>query len=152
MVPPATPGDLDQRIRQSSERFAAGEPAVMCIVEATDPDRFVGLIAWRIDLPRPFLTCDIGYTVHPDARRRGVARRAISTICRWLVVEEDGPHQVRVQLDHVVGIEATSRTANAAGFSHEGIHRAFFPLPDAQAPRGVRRHDVRLHGLVPDLA
>lgn len=151
VVPPASIEDLDPRVSQSAERFAVGEPTILCIADEAAPDRFLGMIAWRIDLPKPFLTCDIGYSVHPDSRRRGVARRAITTLCRWLTVDDDGPHQVRVQLDHVVENHASCRTATATGFAREGVRRGFFPLPDATAPDGERRHDVCLHGFLPQL-
>ncbi len=147
--PPTSVADLDARVSQSTERFATGEPTTLCIADEREPDRFLGMVAWRIDLPKPFLTCDIGYSIHPDARRRGVARAAITTLCRWLTLDEDGPHQVRVQLDHVVGNLASCRTATATGFVREGVRRGFFPLPDPTAPDGIRRHDVCLHGYLP---
>jgi RimJ/RimL family protein N-acetyltransferase len=149
VVRPGSVEELDTRVTQAATAFAAGEPTALCVADESDPDRFLGVIAWRIDLPKPFLTCDIGYSVHPDARRRGVARRAITTLCRWLTLDDDGPHQVRVQLDHVVENDASCRTAVATGFAREGIRRGFFPLPDPAAPDGVRRHDVCLHGYLP---
>ncbi len=141
--------DLDPRVLKSAEGFDAGRPATLCIADAADPGRLLGLVDWRIDLPEGFLTCDIGYSVHPDSRRLGVARRAITTLCRWLTLDDDGPHQLRVQLDHVVENRASCATATAAGFAREGIRRGFFPLSDATAPGGVRRHDVCLHGYLP---
>ena len=108
--------------------------------------RFVGNIGWRRDAPAPLRICEIGYSVHPDARGRGVARRAIRVFTRWLTLDDDGPRQARVQLDHSVENLASCRVALAAGFEQEGVRRAYLPLPDPTAPSGERRHDVCLHG------
>ncbi len=57
----------------------------------------------------------------------------------------------RVQLDHSVENPASCAVAEAAGFAQEGVRRGFLPLRDPDAPFGVRRHDVCLHGYLPDL-
>ncbi len=143
---PETVDQLDARIAEAGTGFEAGEPTTLTIVEGEDP-RFVGNLAWRRDAPAPLRICEIGYSVHPDARGRGVAARAIKVFTRWLTVDDDGPHQARVQLDHSVENVVSCRVALAAGFEREGLRRAYLPLPDAAAPGGVRRHDVCLHGL-----
>ena len=143
---PETVEELDERIAEASARFEAGKPSTLTIVEGDDP-RFVGNLAWRRDAPTPLRICEIGYSVHPDARGRGVAVRAIKLFTRWLTLDDDGPRQARVQLDHSVENVASCRVALAAGFEREGVRRAYLPLPDAAAPGGVRRHDVCLHGL-----
>ena len=143
---PETVEDLDERIAEAGARFEAGEPSTLTIVEGHDP-RFAGNLAWRRDAPAPLRICEIGYSVHPDSRGRGVAVRAIKVFTRWLTLDEDGPRQARVQLDHSVENIASCRVALAAGFEREGVRRAYLPLPDAAAPGGVRRHDVCLHGL-----
>ena len=130
--------------------WAAREPGDLVIVEEDRPGLLLGVIAWRRDHPRLLRVVDVGYTVHPDSRRRGVASRALRTLSRWLTIDEDGPAQARVQLDHSVENEASCRTALAAGFVREGVRASFLPLRDETAPDGVRRHDVCLHGLVPD--
>ncbi len=80
-------------------------------------------------MPPPLRVADIGYAVHPDARRHGVATRAVRALTHWPTLAEDGP-----------GL--------AAGFAQEGVRRSFLPLRDHTAPTRVRRHDVCLHGLV----
>jgi RimJ/RimL family protein N-acetyltransferase len=143
---PETVEELDDRIAEASANFEAGEPTTLTIVEGDDP-RFVGNIGWRRDSSTLLRICDIGYSVHPDSRGRGVARRAIWVFTRWLTLDDDGPRLARVQLDHSVENIASCRVALAAGFEREGVRRAYLPLPDAAAPGGVRRHDVCLHGL-----
>jgi RimJ/RimL family protein N-acetyltransferase len=145
---PVTVEELDERVAAAAEQFAAGEPTTLAIVEAADPTRFLGTIAWRQDAPAPLRICEIGYAVHHDARGRGVARRAIRTLTHWLTADEAGPHLARVQLEHSVENLASCRVAVAAGFEQEGVRRAFLPLRDPEAPAGERRHDVCLHGFV----
>jgi RimJ/RimL family protein N-acetyltransferase len=110
----------------------------------------LGVVSWRHDHPALLRIADIGYGVHADSRRRGVGSRSVRVLTRWLLHDEDGPRQLRVQLDHSIENLASCRTARAAGFEKEGIRRGFLPLRDATAPDGVRRHDVCLHGLVPE--
>ncbi len=146
---PETVADLDERMRESSERFAARQPGSLAAVEVEDPGRMLGILGWRHDSPPAMGVGDIGYTVHPDARGRGVASRAVRTFTRWLTVDEDGPSLARLQLDHSVENAPSCRVALAAGFEREGVRRSFLPLRDAEAPGGVRRHDVCLHGYLP---
>lgn len=146
---PKTVEDLDGRMAEAAERFAAGEPGMLTIAESDAPEHFLGDIGWRRDVPAPLLIADIGYAVHPDARGHGVGRRAIRTLTRWLTLDEDGPGLARVQLDHTVENLPSCRVALAAGFQQEGIRRAYLPLRDPDAPGGQRRHDVCLHGFVP---
>jgi RimJ/RimL family protein N-acetyltransferase len=145
---PQTVESLDSRLVDAAEAYAARAPGSFAIVDTADPDRFLGIISWRLDAHAALQIADIGYGVHPDARGRGVARRAVRTFARWLTTDVDGPRMVRVQLDHSVENVASCRVAVAAGLEIEGVRRGFLPLRDPAAPGGVRRHDVCLHGRV----
>ncbi len=148
---PETVESLDGRLAEAAEAYAARSPGPFSIVDAADPDRFLGIMSWRLDAHAAMRIADIGYGVCADSRGRGVARRAIRTFVRWLTVDADGPRMVRVQLDHSVENVASCRVALAAGLELEGVRRGFLPLRDPAAPGGVRRHDVCLHGvLAPD--
>jgi RimJ/RimL family protein N-acetyltransferase len=146
---PATLEDLDERVAAARRHVEVGEPNTFVIASEDDPDRFLGTVGWSFFVPPPIRVADVGYSVHPDARGRGVATRALRTLTRWLTLDEGGPGLARVQLDHSVENPASCRTAQAAGFDREGVRKAFLPLRDADAPDGVRRHDVCLHGFVP---
>ena len=146
---PASLEDLDHRVSEARRKYAAQEPTTFVVVAEEEPDRFLGTAGWSFHVPPPLRVADVGYSVHPDARGRGVAGRALRTLTRWLTLDADGPHVARVQLDHSVENPASCRTALAAGFEKEGVRRAFLPLRDDDAPDGVRRHDVCLHGFVP---
>jgi RimJ/RimL family protein N-acetyltransferase len=149
VTPPQTLEDIDGRVAEARRRYAAHEPTTFVVVAEDDPDTFLGTVGWSFHVPPPLLVADVGYSVHPDSRRRGVASRALRNLTRWLVHDADGPRLARVQLDHSTENPASCRTALAAGFAQEGIRRAFLPLRDPAAPDGVRRHDVCLHGYVP---
>ncbi len=147
---PATTADLEERHVRAREAWDALEPCELTIAAEDEPDRFLGSISWRRGVA-PFLrVVDVGYAVHPDARGQGVAGRALRLLTRWLTADDDGPHQARVQLDHSVENAASCRTAERAGFEQEGVRRSYLPLRDDDAPDGARRHDVCLHGFVPE--
>lgn len=134
------------QIERMRAAIAAGEPATYAVVEVDDPSRLLGTIQWRIDTHPGKRVVDIGYGVHPDARGRGVARRAMRALTAWLI-SADGPGFDRVQLDHSTENVASCRAAVAAGFEQEGVRRSVLPLRDPVTGL-VRRHDVCLHGLV----
>lgn len=139
---------LDEQVAESVTAFEDRAPGRLCIAEASDPTRVLGVLDWRRHGPPQMEICEIGYVVHPDARGRGVGRRGIRAMVQWLTLADDGPRQARVQLEHSVENPPSCRVALAAGFEREGLRRAFLPLRDPEAPGGVRRHDVCLHGLV----
>lgn len=146
---PATLEELDDRITAAQRHHEAGEPTTFVVASEDDPELLLGTAGWSFFVPPPLQVGDVGYSVHPDVRGRGIASRALRTLTRWLTVDEGGPHLARVQLDHSVENAPSCRAALAAGFEREGVRRAFLPLRDPDAPDGARRHDVCLHGFVP---
>jgi RimJ/RimL family protein N-acetyltransferase len=148
---PSHVDEIDERVTRARQHFATQQPTTFVVVDASDPQRFLGTVGWSFHVPAPLQVADVGYSVHPDARGRGVATRALRTVTRWLTLDADGPRLARVQLDHSVENPASCRTALAAGFAREGVRVGFLPLRDPDAPTGVRRHDVCLHGLLPSV-
>lgn len=140
--------DLDERVAAAAAAYEAGLPGMLVAAEEDDPDRLLGDVSWRCSAHPAMRIADLGYAVHPDARGRRVATRSVRLVTRWLLLDADGPHQARVQLDHSTENEASCRTALAAGFAREGVRRGFLPLRDTDAPQGSRRHDVCLHGVL----
>jgi RimJ/RimL family protein N-acetyltransferase len=72
----------------------------------------------------------VGYWVAAGARGRGVARHALGLLSRWSF---DRLGLARLQLDVVVGNEASCRVAEAAGYRREGLRRAALPHRDGRA-------------------
>jgi len=144
---PESVEELDERVALAADHFTAPEPGTLVVAAAEDPDHFLGTVGWSFHVPPPLRVADIGYGVHADARGRGVATRAIRVLTSWLVEDAEGPRLARVQLDHSVENDASCRAALAAGLPREGIRLGYLPLRDPEAPDGVRRHDVCLHGI-----
>jgi len=142
---PAEVDALAERVATSATTWSGGGPGTLVVVAAEAPQVFLGDISWRWSTGERLAVADLGYGVHPDARGRGLARRAIVALTRWLLAP-DGRGLARVQLDHSTENLASCRVALAAGFEQEGIRRGYLPLRDPDG--SVRRHDVCLHGTV----
>jgi RimJ/RimL family protein N-acetyltransferase len=138
---------VSERIEQAVRDAEAGCPASFAVVDADDEDRVLGSVDWRNKYPTPpFSVVDVGYSVAPAARGRGVASTAVRLLSEWLL-SPDGGDVHRVQLDHAVENIASCRTALRAGFAIEGRRPGYLPLREhADAP--VVRHAVCLHGRV----
>ena len=141
------------RVEESATAWSARASGNVAVADAGDPDHLLGVVSWRLDQPI-LRIADVGYVVHADARGRGVATRGLRLLTEWLTGTypddpgQDGPHLPRVQLDHSVENPASCVVALRAGYEREGVRRSYLPLRDPEAPDGVRRHDVCLHGLV----
>jgi RimJ/RimL family protein N-acetyltransferase len=138
---------IAERLTRAVQSAEDDDPTSFVIAASGDPDRALGSIDFRRDLPiPPFSVVDVGCNVLPEARGRGVAGRALRLLSSW-VLSPKGMDLERVQLDHAVENVASCRTADRAGFTREGVRPHFLPLQDSpDAP--VVFHDTCLHGLV----
>lgn len=114
--------------------WSSGTHASWAVADPAD-DRLLGDVSLH-ELDVEHGDAEIGYTVLPDARGRGVARRAIRTATRF-AFEELG--FFRVQLYHAVENVASCNAASAAGFRPEGTLRLSYRYGDGE------RHDEHLH-------
>ena len=141
------------KIEESATAWAERAPGHVAVADADEPDHLLGVVTWRLSAPILSIA-DVGYVVHADARGRGVATRGLRVLTEWLTGTlpddsgQDSPRLPRVQLDHSVENPASCTVALRAGYEREGVRRSYLPLRDPEAPDGVRRHDVCLHGLV----
>jgi RimJ/RimL family protein N-acetyltransferase len=95
-----------------------GDGIHFAIVDA-NTDRLLGTVGlkktdWR------GLVSEIGYSVAPWARGRGMAAEATRTIGHWLLVDHGFQ---RMELKAAIGNLASQRTALKAGLQREGIMR-----------------------------
>jgi RimJ/RimL family protein N-acetyltransferase len=74
--------------------------------------------------------CELGYWMARESRERGLATRAVRLLSRW--VFESLPID-RIEIHAEPGNAASRRVAERAGFSFEGVLRAYL------LHRGVRR-------------
>jgi RimJ/RimL family protein N-acetyltransferase len=141
------PDRAAERLAKAVQSAVDDDPTSFVVAGLGDPDRALGSIDFRRDLPLPpFSVVDVGYGVLPEARGRGVATAALRLLSAW-VLSPTGMNLQRVQLDHAVENVASCRTATRAGFVREGVRARFLPLQDSpDAP--VVLHDTCLHGLV----
>jgi RimJ/RimL family protein N-acetyltransferase len=148
--PPVHPTGKDwiaERLARLVRSAADDDPTSFVIAPADDVSTVLGSIDLRRDLPiPPFSVVDVGYSVLPSARGHHVAGRALRLLSTW-VLSADGMDVERVQLDHAVENVASCRTADHAGFTHEGIRSRFLPLQDSPSSPVVF-HDTCVHGLV----
>lgn len=156
---PEDHGAMLVKIEESAAAWAGRAPGNVAVADETDPDHLLGVVSWRLDQP-VLQIADVGYVVHADARGHGVATRSLRLLTEWLTgafprarsgaedAGQDSPCLPRVQLDHSVENPASCAVALRAGFEREGVRRSYLPLRDPEAPEGLRRHDVCLHGLV----
>ncbi|GAA3045820.1 GNAT family protein [Streptomyces roseofulvus] len=85
----------------------------------------------------------LGYWVAGSARGRGVAAAALRTVCSWAL---DDLGFERLELYVEPWNTASRKTAVQAGFSYEGLHRAW------QSVGGERRDMMSYSRLATDLA
>lgn len=128
--------DAYEWLRLSERRWAAGEAAVFAIADAGRGE-YLGGIELR---GGPWPVGDVGYGVHPAARGRGLATRALLLVARW-GLEELGLVRVEVIVD--VDNVPSQRVAEKAGFVREGVLRRRLEVEG-------RRSDGVMYSLLPE--
>ena len=119
----------------------AAEALALIIADAETDDLLGSIGLLRFDWPQR--RGEIGYWVARGARGRGIATRAVRLLAPW-ALRELGLARLALLAD--VDNRASQRVAEQAGFTREGILRAY------EERKGVR-HDVVAYSLVPaDLA
>jgi RimJ/RimL family protein N-acetyltransferase len=130
---PYGPRDAQAYLRHVEELWALGERLPFAIADSA-----TGLLLGAIDV-RVGEVGSIGYWVHPDARGRGVATRALVLLSRWAV----GPGGVeRLELTTHPENLASQRVAERAGFVREGVLRSHLRFREG-------RRDSILFALLP---
>ncbi|MGY0237101.1 GNAT family N-acetyltransferase [Longispora urticae] len=95
----------------------------------------LGIVALH-HIDRAQQAAEVGYTVAPWARGRGVAAAAVTAVCGWGFGALD---LVRIGLLHSTGNAASCRVAEKSGFALEGVTRASYRYADGLL------HDEHLH-------
>lgn len=107
-------------------------------IAAAAGDGYLGTIIVILD--RPDGIVELGYSVAPAARGRGVAARAVALAAAWAFAEAGAARvEARVEPDNT----ASARALERAGFTREGLERR------SRTIRGTRR-DVVCYSLLPD--
>jgi RimJ/RimL family protein N-acetyltransferase len=137
-VIPSPYGEQEAReyLEQCRLNWELGEAYNFAIVD--DSGELLGSVAMRV---LRFSVGHIGYWVVPEARRRGVASKALETLCRW-AVGDLGLKRLELMTDP--DNVASQGVAEKVGFQREAILRSNLEYRD-----GSRRDSV-LFSLLPD--
>ncbi|MEU7577608.1 GNAT family N-acetyltransferase [Streptomyces sp. NPDC041068] len=106
-------------------------------IAAAGSDEVVGRIALK-SVVLADGQAEVAYWTMPEARRRGVASRALTALAGW-AFDEVGLH--RLELTHSTANEASCRVALRNGFATEGTKRSAGPHEDGW-------HDMHLHARI----
>ena len=137
-VIPSPYGEREAReyLEQCRLNWELGETYNFAIVD--EAGELLGSIAMSV---RRFSVGHIGYWVVPAARRRGVASKALQTLCRW-AVDELGLKRLELMTDP--DNVASQGVAEKAGFQREALLRSNLEYRD-----GSRRDSV-MFSLLPE--
>lgn len=128
------PGDY---LAAKREAWAQGTGASFAICDATRPDTCLGHVFIERDVDG---RGSIGYWLLEDSRRKGHATRAVRLIASWALPEMRlGRLQLHTDPENV----ASQRVAERAGFTREGILRAY------NGRRDGTRADAVVYSLLP---
>lgn len=111
-------------IAEADEDWRSGKRAELAIVQSTD-DALVGSISLTF---YGEARASVGFDVAAAARGRGIATRAVATLCTWALAAF--PELVRLELWALPGNDASMRVAERTGFHREGVFRSRLPFGD----------------------
>ena len=97
-----------------------------------------GTIGLRL-FPDDRRLAEVGYSLRRRARGRGAATTALRLVSNW-AIEELGIQ--RVNLMTAPENVASQRVAERAGFTREGLLRAWMPTLPRASTVGIVRHDL----------
>lgn len=122
---PYTPAEAQAYLSSVGELHAVGGALHWAVTDADAPDRLLGQVALSGLGHGVSTTGEVGYWVHPDARGRGVATRAVRAASRHglLALDEGGLGLRRLLLRAAEGNAASCAVARAVGFTQVGRDR-----------------------------
>jgi RimJ/RimL family protein N-acetyltransferase len=106
-------------IVEQRRRREAGTELSLLVVDAGS-DALLGSVGVRVD--RETARAEIGYWVAREARRRGLASRAVVLLGAWLF---ESLQLARLQIHTETENLASQRVAERAGFTREGVLRSY---------------------------
>ena len=121
----------------TSAGMGAGTDLALLVVGAEDGELLGSVGLHAIDPASG--RCSAGYWVTEPARRRGVATRALSLVCRFGF---DGLNLRRIELWIEPDNAGSIGVAESVGFVREGVLRSFMEV-------GGRRRDMLMYSVLP---
>lgn len=140
MPAPYTRDDAREFIARCREQMAGGRALHWTMA---DPRTDVSLGVLSLMQREPDLDLEVGYSTHPDARRRGVTTEAVRLAVRhaFVPLEDGGLGRPRVTGYAAAGNVASRRVLEAAGFAPTGVQRLATVVRDG-------RHDLAGYDLL----
>jgi ribosomal-protein-alanine N-acetyltransferase len=131
------------KILRQLDRNARGEGYNWCMADR-ETDRLIGHIhLWDLGGLDP-TSAQLGYSVHPDSRGRGVLTEALDMVVEWAFrpVADGGPGLRRLALDTAASNAASRHAAEKAGFAHVATEPAAFPTGESGFEDSVTYHQL----------
>lgn len=149
MLPaPYCRADAEAYLAAVQEEQALGHSLVWVVAAADAPERLLGMVALSGMRLGRSPQCEVGYWVHPDARRRSVATVGCRSATRHALLPADegglGLHAVLLRAG--VDNPGSQAVAAAAGFTRTGVD----PLSELRRDGGVGDF-IRYHFTVEQL-
>jgi RimJ/RimL family protein N-acetyltransferase len=114
---PYTLADARSYVERRREHEASGQSVTWAVADPED-DRILGTVLWFNWIPE--VECELGWWLHPDARGRGLATRAVA-LATGHVFETLGVRRVTAFV--AVENHASRRVAETLGFRQYGVER-----------------------------
>jgi [ribosomal protein S5]-alanine N-acetyltransferase len=119
---PYSSADARAFVEQAARGWAEGSHAPFVIAQAPDGEG-LGLIALHLSAADPGLA-EVGYWLRREARGHGAATMAVRLVAGW-AFGELGIERLSLETDPEN--HASQRVAERAGFTREGVLRAWMP-------------------------
>jgi RimJ/RimL family protein N-acetyltransferase len=118
--PDVTEDQILEGIRSNKESFRNGTAAVFAIQDY-DTSQALGQVG-LVHIDHGMQSAEVIYWLAAEARGRGAATRAVRLLCEWAF---SAVNLRRLNLFTIVGNAASERVAERAGFSRNGVKRAY---------------------------
>lgn len=135
--------DPTAKILRQLDLNARGEGYNWCIADR-ETDRLIGHIhLWGLGGFDP-TSVQVGYSVHPSARGRGVLTEALGLVVAWSFrpEAEGGFGRRRLSLTTAASNAASRHAAEKAGFTHVASEPAAFPVGESDFEDAVTYHQL----------
>jgi ribosomal-protein-alanine N-acetyltransferase len=139
----AEPRDGASKILQLLDRDARGERFNWCVADL-ETDQLIGHVQLHNLGGLDPTTAELGYSVHPDSRGRGVLTEALDLVVDWAFrpLADGGPGFRRLMLGTAASNAASRHAAEKAGFTHVATEPLSFPAGESGFEDSVTYHQL----------
>lgn len=128
-------------IMRMLESGARGERWSWCIADR-ETDRLLGHISLRGIGDHDPTTSEVGYSVHPDSRGRGVLTEALDRVVDWAFLADGGAGYRRLLLHTAESNSASRYAAEKTGFTLIATEPADYPSGESDFETSMTYHQL----------